>query len=57
VTEGSGIGLFVAKNIVEAHHGRIWFDSVENKGTTFYVTIPLMKNNSHQGLESPFGAQ
>ena len=42
-TEGSGLGLFIAQNIIQAHGGKIWFESEEKKGSTFYVTIPIGK--------------
>ncbi len=40
---GTGIGLEIAKNYVELHQGRILVESEINKGTTFYVWIPLGK--------------
>lgn len=37
--DGTGIGLAICKKIVEYYHGEVWFESEENKGTTFYITI------------------
>lgn len=37
---GNGIGLFVVKSIVEGHHGNIWYESEEGKGTSFHVSLP-----------------
>jgi len=39
-TEGTGLGLFIAKNIVETHGGKVWFSSEEGKGTTFSFLLP-----------------
>ncbi len=37
---GSGIGLYISKDIITAHQGKIWFDTTENVGTTFHVLLP-----------------
>lgn len=36
-----GIGLMICKQIVEAHSGKIWFESEVNQGTTFFVQLPI----------------
>ena len=46
--EGNGLGLYIAHSIIEQTGGKIWFESEENKGSTFYVSYPKtgMKNLS-----------
>jgi signal transduction histidine kinase len=39
-----GLGLSICKQIVEAHHGKIWVESVEDEGTVFYIQLPLATN-------------
>jgi len=40
-TDGSGLGLFIAKSIIEKHGGTMWFESTEGVGSTFYFNIPV----------------
>lgn len=40
-TEGMGLGLYISREIVEGHHGRIWAESDEEKGSTFFIDFPI----------------
>ncbi len=40
IGEGSGLGLDIVKKIIEKHMGKIYFESIENQGTTFFVEFP-----------------
>ncbi len=50
-SNGTGLGLAVAKAVVENHAGSIWVDSSSEEGTTFVIRLPLAKNspNNYKG--------
>jgi len=43
-TQGTGLGLYICKSIVEKLNGTIGFESVENKGSKFWFTLPLFRS-------------
>jgi signal transduction histidine kinase len=43
-TEGTGLGLYISKNIISQLGGAIWFQSVENLGSIFSFSLPISKN-------------
>ena len=44
-SEGMGLGLAMVKNIVESFDGKIWFETAQNVGTSFYVSLPIKSSS------------
>ena len=54
---GEGLGLYLLRRVAEAHGGRAWANSLEGKGTTFYLELPAASPDGDTVRASAAGQQ
>ncbi len=54
---GTGLGLFIARKIIEKYNGRIWEESQVGKGSTFYINLPRISSQKARQLQASEAAQ
>lgn len=52
-TDGTGIGLALVQRIIQAHNGRIWVESVQGQGSTFWIALPKSDHQDHELVQDP----
>jgi len=52
--QGTGLGLAICKGIVESQNGKLWLDSIEGEGVTFYFTVPLKPVRASKSIKLLF---
>ncbi len=54
--KGTGLGLYLTRELVERHGGQVWFESEEDQGSTFFVTLPLGQHETAPAENPPHSA-